>query len=112
MGKHVKIMDKHDAEIVEERYNPLIDRLEVVLRVVHFNEGTPSRGVLKSEIAKIYGKDPHLVYIRRVQSTYGLCETTVEAHIYNSLERAKKFEPEYIAKRDEESLKKTSTTQQ
>lgn len=106
MGKHVKILEKYDAEIVEEKYNPLVERLELVLRVMHVNEGTPSRGLLKIGIAKLYGKDPDLVYIRRAKSTRGFCETVVEAHIYNNAERAKKFEPEYIVKRDEESLKK------
>lgn len=108
MGKHVRILDKYDAEIVEEKYNPLAKRLEVVLKVVHVGEGTPSRGVLKAGIAKLYGKDPGLVYIRKAESKYGFCETLVEAHVYDDVERSKKFEPKYIIQRDEESLKKTS----
>ena len=107
-GKHVKILEKYDAEIIEEKFNPLIERLEVSLKIIHMGEGTPSRGVLKLEIAKLYNKTPDLVYIRRVESNYGFCETLVEAHIYNSVERAKKFEPEHIIKRDEGSLKKVS----
>jgi len=104
----VRILDRYDAEVVEERYNPLIRRLEVVLRVIHVGEGTPSRGALKTGIAKLYNRDPSLVYIRKAESKYGFCETLIEAHVYDDAERARKFEPKYIVERDEESLKKMS----
>lgn len=109
MVKQIKILDKHDGEIIEERYNPLIGRYEVVLKLVHLGEGTPSRGELKKELAKLYSKPVDLVYIRRIQTGYGISETTVEAHIYDSEDRAKKFEPAHIIRRDEESIKGSTT---
>ncbi|MEM2025061.1 MAG: 30S ribosomal protein S24e [Desulfurococcaceae archaeon] len=106
MVKRIKILDKYDGEVVEERHNPLVGRIEIVFKLVHLGEGTPSRGVLKKELARLYGKPSDLVYIRKVGTEYGICETTVEAHLYESEDRAKKFEPNYLAKRDEESLNK------
>ncbi|MEM0001315.1 MAG: 30S ribosomal protein S24e [Desulfurococcaceae archaeon] len=111
MSKHVRILDKYDAEVIEEKYNKLIGRRELTLRLIHLGEGTPSRGLLKIGIGKLYNKEPTLVYIRRIESKYGLSETVVEAHVYDSVERAKLFEPEYVVKRDEESFKKISATQ-
>jgi small subunit ribosomal protein S24e len=111
MSKHVKILDKYDAEVVEEKYNKLIGRRELTIRILHLGEGTPSRGLLKIGIGKLYNKEPELVYIRKVESKFGLSETIIEAHIYDSIDRAKLFEPEHIVKRDEESLKKVTTTQ-
>lgn len=108
MSKHVRFLDKYDAEIIEEKYNQLIGRMEIKLKIVHFNEGTPSRGIIKRLLAEYYGKDINLVYIRKVCSECGIPGTYVEAHVYDSIERARKFEPEYIIKRDEESLSKVS----
>mgnify|MGYP001772545182 CR=1 FL=1 len=108
MSKQVKLLEKYDVEIIEERYNPLIGRLEVKLRVHHVYEGTPSRGLIKLGLAKLYGRDANLVYIRSVYTEYGIPTSVVEAHIYDSAERAKKFEPEHIIKRDEESMSKVS----
>jgi small subunit ribosomal protein S24e len=111
MGKHVKLLDKYDGEVIEEKYNGIIERYEVKIRIMHFGEGTPSRGLLKTGIAKLYNKDPSLVFIRRAETRYGSPETIIEAHIYNSLNRAKLFEPEHLIKRDEESYKKITETQ-
>lgn len=111
MSKQVKLLDKYSAEVLEERYNGLVERIEVKIRLLHLGEGTPSRGLLKMGIAKLYNKDPSLVYIRKVESKYGSPESIIEAHIYSSQERAKLFEPEYIIKRDEESYKKVAGAQ-
>jgi len=40
-----------------------------------------------------------------------MCASRVEVHIYDSPERARAFEPEYIIKRDEESLSKLAQSQ-
>jgi small subunit ribosomal protein S24e len=111
MSKHIRLLDKYDCEVVEERYNPLIRRRELVLRVFHGGEGTPSRGLLKKAIASLYNADLNTVYIRSIKTEYGMCASRVEVHIYDSPERARAFEPEYIIKRDEESLSKLAQTQ-
>ncbi len=110
VSRHVRLLDKYDCEVVKDQYNPLIKRREVVLNVFHGNEGTPNRGLLKKAIASYYNVDVNLVFIRSVKTEYGMGVSRVEAHIYENPERAKAFEPEYIRKRDEESLSKLSQT--
>lgn len=109
MSRHIRLLDKYDAEIVEEKYNLLVERYEVLLRVIHIGEGSPSRGLMKQAIAKIYRVDPGLVYIRKIETSYGFPQTIIEAHVYRDQGRARLFEPEYVVKRDEESLGKTIT---
>lgn len=109
MSRYTRLLDKYDVEIIEEKYNKLIERYEVILKVLHTGEGTPSRGLLKVGIAKLYNKEPDLVYIRKAETSHGNPETLIEAHIYNSRDRARLFEPEYTIKRDEESMRKVST---
>lgn len=105
MGRSINL-DKYPAEIVEERYNPLIKRYELKIRVAHVGEGTPSRGLIKLALAKLYNRDAKLVVIRNIFTEYGLQVSLVEAHIYDNEERLRLFEPEYVIKRDERSLSK------
>ncbi|MEM4717260.1 MAG: 30S ribosomal protein S24e [Desulfurococcaceae archaeon] len=108
MSRNIKLLDKYDAVIIEERYNELIGRREVRLKILHISEGTLSRGLLKQGLAKLYNKEPGLVFIRKAGSKCGFPETIVEAHIYDNIDRARAFEPQYIIKRDERSLQKMS----
>ncbi len=108
MSKYVKLANKYDAEIVEEKYNALIGRIEVLLKLSHLGEGTPARALIKQELARIYNKEPELVFIRKIHTEHGLPVSFIEAHVYDNTERARKFEPEYIVKRDEESLSRFS----
>lgn len=109
MGKAVTL-GKYSGEVLEETYNPLIKRLEVKIRVGHPGEGTPSKGLLRLELGKLYNRDVKLVYIRNVKTEYGLGVSLVEAHVYDSEDRVKLFEPEYIIKRNEESLQKVASS--
>ncbi|MCC6011325.1 MAG: 30S ribosomal protein S24e [Desulfurococcaceae archaeon] len=112
MSKHVRLLDKYDCEVVREYYNPLIKRREIELNLFHGKDGTPSRGVLKRAIASLYNVDINLVFIRFIKTEYGMSVSRVKVHIYENPDRARAFEPEYIIKRDEESLSKlTQTTQ-
>jgi len=100
MGKQVKLGD-FTGEIVEEKYNPLIKRKEILLRIGHIGKSTPPRGLIRHEIAKHYGVNVELVYVRNIKTEYGMGVSNAIIHIYESVERAKKFEPPHIIKRNE-----------
>jgi len=87
-------------EILESRENKLIERKELIVRISHWPQGTPSRKEVRERIAKLLGVDPNLVYIRRLKTEYGMCESLARVHVYQSLERALKFEPKHIIRRD------------
>ncbi|MCS7128746.1 MAG: hypothetical protein N3E36_06350 [Sulfolobales archaeon] len=103
MSKNITIAEGYEGGVVEERYNPLIKRREVVVRVFHSGKGTPSRGLVRQALANAYGVSTSCIYVRRIISERGMNSTIIEAHIYESLEKAKVFEPEYIIKRNEVS---------
>lgn len=98
MAREVKIGD-YSGEIVLESYNKLIRRKELLLRVYHTGTGTPSRSLVRGEVAKLYGVDPSLVYVKKIKSEYGAGVTEIHVHIYDSKERSAIFEPEYLVKR-------------
>ncbi len=100
MGKTIQI-GEFTGEIVEEKYNPLIKRKEIIVRIGHIGKSTPSRGLIRHEIARIYGVDANRVYVRMIKTEYGMSVSNAEIHIYDSSDRAKLFEPPHVIKRNE-----------
>lgn len=90
----------YEGEVVEDRYNGLIGRREVKVVLYHSDKGTPMRYSVREALAKTYGTDLDRVYVRRIISERGLSRTIVEAHIYDSKDRALKFEPKHIIERN------------
>ena len=101
MVKTIKIGDEYAGEIIEEKYNPLIKRVELKIRISHIGKGTPSRGLVRKAIADAYSVEINRVYVRKIVSDFGWGVTNIEAHIYDSPERAKLFEPKHIITRNE-----------
>ncbi|MEM1741438.1 MAG: 30S ribosomal protein S24e [Desulfurococcaceae archaeon] len=103
LSKTIEI-DEFTGEIVDEKYNPLIKRREIVLKISHIGKTTPSRGAIRVNIAKHYNVDVNRVIVKKIETEYGISVSKVYIHIYDDLDRLKKFEPEYIVKRNEQSL--------
>ncbi len=103
MSKSITVTtaEGHEGGVVEEKYNPLTKRREVIVKVFHSGKGTPSRALIRQALANAYGVSANCVYIRRMISERGANSTIVEAHVYESPEKAKIFEPEYVIKRNE-----------
>lgn len=107
--KTIKIGDEYLGEVVSDRYNPLIKRREVIIKISHIGKGTPSRGIVRKAIADAYEKPIECVYVRKIISEFGWGVTKVEAHIYDSPDKAKLYEPDYIIKRNEYGIQSLST---
>ncbi|MEM1800358.1 MAG: hypothetical protein QXF58_01295, partial [Desulfurococcaceae archaeon] len=65
-GRYLKLLDKYDCEIIEERYNNVIGRKEIELKVLHLGEGSPSRGFIKIAIARAFNVNIEQVYVKSV----------------------------------------------
>jgi len=104
--EQVKQVDR--VEIVEDKYNKPLSRRELKLRVIHVLKGTPSRQTLRKIVSNMFKVPLDRVFIRKIETEYGLCESSVEVHIYDSLEQAKQIEPEYIILRNMPELKSQS----
>jgi len=100
LGKQLQL-GEYTAEIVKEWYNPLVKRKELIVRIAHIGRTTPSRGLIRVELAKAYGVDVERVYVRKIDTEYGMGVSNVEVHIYDTPERAKAFEPPHVIKRNE-----------
>lgn len=85
---------------MDSRVNKLIGRREFIVKVSHWPAGTPQRKTLREQVAKLLGVDPDLVYVRKVKTEYGMCESLARVHVYDSVERALSIEPQYVVKRN------------
>ena len=90
----------YEAYIVRDWYNPLIKRREIDILIRHVGKGTPSRIEIRMGVASALGVDVKRVYVRKLDTEYGLGETMAEVHVYDTVERALAFEPKYIRERN------------
>jgi small subunit ribosomal protein S24e len=97
--KVARLKEGAELRVVSERFNNLIRRLEVEALVAHQGMPTPSREELVEVLGRLYSKSPELVVVRKIESEYGMGMSRVYAHLYESLDRLKLYEPEYILKR-------------
>ncbi len=88
------------AEVLEDRYNPLIKRRELKLRIHHELKPTPPRINVRMAVAGAFKVGIELVYVRKIRTEYGIGSSIAEVHIYESVERARQFEPEYLIERN------------
>ncbi len=90
----------YEAYITREWYNPLIKRKELEITILHVGRSTPSRIQVRMGVAKALNVDVKRVYVRRLHTEYGVGRTRAEVHVYDTVDRALKFEPKHIIERN------------
>jgi len=88
-----------DIEVLREKENKLLRRIELDILIKHFNSGTPKRSAIRELIASKFNVDIDRVYVIKLTSEYGAPITKGHIHIYNSKDTAIKIEPSYILNR-------------
>ena len=98
---------KLDIEIIEENKNPLIDRIELQIKIDHFGEGTPNRLEIKKKIAAMKNSDEKLTIIRNIKTLYGGSYAIGKINVYENSKDLQYFEPFHIQVRNLEKDKRT-----
>lgn len=76
--------------------NPLLNRRQFVVDVIHPNKAPVSKAELKKELAKtIKGATPATIALFGFRTAYGGGRSTGFGLVYDSLEDVKKFEPRH-----------------
>ena len=90
-----------EIKILEDKENKLLNRREVLFEVYHEDiGGTPTRKDIKMKLASILKKEADLLFIKKMETKRGTKVSVGTVNVYNSLEEAKRVEPEYIIKRN------------
>ena len=100
LARRISLDEGVYAEVVSERYNPLIKRRELDLVIHHELKPTPMRITLRMQLAEALGADVRLVYVRSIRTEYGIGRSRARVHVYESLDRVKAFEPQHIIDRN------------
>ncbi len=101
--KSEKLIDLGDGitvEVVREKKNPVIGRIEYYVLVHHVGKGTPPIPELRVKFAQAIGKDHKVVYIRRLLTEYGIGRSKAVINVYDSEDLAKQFEPKFVIERN------------
>ena len=86
-------------EIIERKENPVHDRVELTFQWNHSGESTPSLSEMVDAAAKAEpGADKKLVYVKNVNTRFGMSRTSGLALIYGAAESAS-IEPDYVIER-------------
>lgn len=96
-----------NIEILEEKKNPLINRIELRFKIDHFGEGTPNRLEIKKKIAKMKKANEKLTIISDIKTQFGSAHDIGIAHIYDDANELQYFEPFHIQARNLEQEKRT-----
>ncbi len=96
-----------DIEILQEKKNPLIDRLELQIKINHFGKGTPNRLDLKKKVAGLKTSDENLTIIKKIKTHFGATEDIGKVYIYNNQKDLEFFEPFHIRVRNLPKDKRT-----
>ncbi|TFG08508.1 MAG: hypothetical protein EU539_02160 [Promethearchaeota archaeon] len=96
-----------DLEIVEERRNPLIDRLEVKVKVSHFGKSTPNRLEIKKKLASMKKADEKLTIVKKIKTSFGSYEDLGKVYIYDNQQELEFYEPFHIRARNLSMEKRT-----
>ena len=95
-------------EIIERKENPVLDRVELTFQWNHSGEATPSLSQMVDAAAKAEpGTDKKLVYVKNVNTRFGMSRTSGLALIYGTAESAS-IEPDYVIERHK-SLNETQS---
>jgi len=85
-------------EILKSVNNPLLNRKEYMIRLIHIKSSTPSRDQVRTLLASKLGTSIDRVIVKSLKTHYGTNITLCKAHIYDSPEKI--IEPEYIKLRN------------
>ena len=89
-----------NIEILEEKKNLLIDRIELKIRIVHFGKGTPNRLDVKKKVAASQGSDEKLTIIKKIKTYFCSTEDIGKVYIYDNQEELDFFESFHIKVRN------------
>jgi len=93
-------------ENIEEKKNPLIDRIELTFRVDHFGASSPNRLDIKKKISALQGSDEKLTIVKKLDTHFGASYSLGKVYIYDNAKELQFFEPFHIKVRNLEKEKR------
>ncbi len=89
-----------ELEINEKKNNQLFKRTEVHFTITHENEKTTNRKIIQNQLAEALNAKKDAIIVERIDSSFGLQQTTGYAKVYSSKKHAEAIERKHQLKRN------------
>jgi ribosomal protein S24E len=89
---------EYQMSIIEDRANPLVERRELKIEIA--SKSTPKRDAVRKAVASSLKVPIERVFVKSTLSSYGTNISVCKIHVYNSDERGKVIEPNYVQLRN------------
>jgi ribosomal protein S24E len=86
-------------KILNQSYNPLLQRRELNVEVEHGAEGTPSRASIRKLISAQLGVEEKKVYIVNVKTLTGTNKSMCRIECYDDVSTGERIVPEHLRNR-------------
>ena len=86
-------------KVLSETQNPLLNRREVRVEIVHNSHGTPNRTTAKQELAGYLGYDAKKIQVIAMKTLTGTRKTICEIELYEDVERGERIVHQHILER-------------
>ncbi|HLN45821.1 MAG TPA: hypothetical protein VK209_08960 [Candidatus Sulfotelmatobacter sp.] len=101
-----------EIKIISSRENPLLKRREVQFRIEHGPQSkTPARLEVRKALASELKLGEDRVFVKDMRTLTGTGTAVGHANAYETVEQAKRIEPEYIVKRNNPEKPKEEAAQ-
>jgi len=88
-----------DIEFIDEKANPLLDRTEYKIKIIHA-QGTPKLAEMRSKIAALKDLDNDKFVVQGVKAVYGSSSSHAEVRVYADKEQMQRTERTYVLKKN------------
>lgn len=88
-----------EIEIIEDRENALLGRRELKFRVSH-SGGTPRREDVRERLIALFNSNRDVLIVENLKPVFGVEQAVGYAKIYESPERLKEVERDYVILRN------------
>lgn len=99
--------DYMKLEIISEKDTPLLSRKRISM-MANYTGTTPSRDVLKKEIATKLNKGKNLIIIKHIYGRFGAQRCKIIVHVYDDEKTLKRIEEGYLIKKHAEKKQEKS----
>ncbi len=93
-------MSTMEINIDSKRNNPLLNRTEVHFTIIHEEEKTPNRDLVRTELADKLNSKKENIIVNYLNPGFGMSKTTGYAKVYSSKDKIKDQERKFILKRN------------
>ena len=88
-----------ELEIINERENPLFNRKEIDVRVIH-DGGTPKVSEVRDKLSALKSYNLDSFVVRSIQTGYGKEESIAKVYLYKDPKNMAKIEQQFVLKRN------------